>query len=89
MAVSGTGVVEGLRRDFGQRGNLIVTSNSETHTETVSIAPSELWHSGSAKIGNNCVQPASSAGCRAVGALSGCCGPPRLRLQSSRPAFSP
>ena len=31
------------------------------------------------------VPNSSSAGYRAVGALSGCCGPPHLTLQSSRP----
>ena len=56
MAVAGAGADEGPCRDFGRRGKLIVTSNSETHTETVAMDPSELWHSGSAKIGNNCVQ---------------------------------
>lgn len=50
MAVSGTGVVEGLRRYFGHRGKLIVISNSEAHTETVAMGSPELWHRGSTKI---------------------------------------
>lgn len=87
MEVTGVGADEGPCRDFGRRGKLIVASNREAHTETVAIGPSELWHSGSTRIGNNCVQPASSAGCRAVGALSGCCGPPRHALQSSWPCL--
>ena len=54
--VAGAGAGEELCRGFGRRGRLIVVSNREAHTETAAIGPSELWHSGSARIGNSCAQ---------------------------------
>lgn len=54
--VAGAGAGEELCRGFGRRGRLIVASNRETHTETAPMGPSELWHSGSARIGNSCAK---------------------------------